>query len=252
MAWTMSWQANDFSQREGSWMSKKIELEGYPSLVFEESPDKVSDLTEVEPEPIPLTESEAGLKELNRSAESMLPAGLLDDITGDLHQESVNHSVWCSEGPQPYQPVKTVDVSTTVSMLASVLGKNTALHYEADGQKISTTGGNDFVAAQFSPESCQLATSPAASAAAPHKTAVQETSDPVGFNYYTAQHGDCVQYQGAACPKPSGLFGGGAWSANAVGGQAPAMLGRFCVFCGKPKHSLNQRFCSHCGSPVVA
>lgn len=126
-------------------------------------------------------------------------------------------------------------------------------------------GGNDFVAAQFSPESCQLATSPAASAAAPHKTAVQdswmawssgkfsealidleigeptptgwqrwqETSDPVGFNYYTAQHGDCVQYQvdavpccllsllfflafkwfcifcqGAACPKPSGLFGG--------------------------------------------
>jgi len=218
MAWTMSWQANDFSQREGSWMSKKIELEGYPSLVFEESPDKVSDLTEVEPEPIPLTESEAGLKELNRSAESMLPAGLLDDITGDLHQESVNHSVWCSEGPQPYQPVKTVDVSTTVSMLASVLGKNTALHYEADGQKISTT----------------------------------ETSDPVGFNYYTAQHGDCVQYQGAACPKPSGLFGGGAWSANAVGGQAPAMLGRFCVFCGKPKHSLNQRFCSHCGSPVVA
>lgn len=36
-------------------------------------------------------------------------------------------------------------------------------------------GGNDFVAAQFSPESCQLATSPAASAAAPHKTAVQDS-----------------------------------------------------------------------------
>lgn len=36
-------------------------------------------------------------------------------------------------------------------------------------------GGNDFVAAQFSPESCQMATSPAASAAAPHKTAVQDS-----------------------------------------------------------------------------
>ncbi|CAK9092977.1 unnamed protein product [Durusdinium trenchii] len=74
----------------------------------------------------------AGLRtEMHRSAESMLPAGLLDEI--DLHQECGSSNLSSSKSQQP------VDVSTTVSMLASVLGKNTALHYESDGRRISTT-----------------------------------------------------------------------------------------------------------------
>lgn len=247
---SVSSQANDFSQSMGSWKPNKMQLEGAFALVFEEPQDKASETTEVEPEPIPLADSEDRLKtELNRSAESMLPAGLLDDITGvtsDLHKEPVNRSIPCSQGLQP--PVKPVDVSTTVSMLASVLGKNTALHYEADGQRISTTGGNDFVTANF-PESRELAP-----VAPSWQSSGQEIPDNAQSfcNYYAMQQYGDIPYQGTMYAKPN-WFPGGSWSANAAGGAgAPSMRGRFCVFCGKPKHSPNQRFCSHCGNAVVA
>mmetsp|Transcript_5056 Transcript_5056/g.8257 ORF Transcript_5056/g.8257 Transcript_5056/m.8257 type:complete len:249 (+) Transcript_5056:58-804(+) len=246
---SVSWQVNDFSQSMGSWKPNKMQLEGAFGLVFEEPQDKSSETTEVEPEPMPLADREVRLNtELNRSEESMLPAGLLDDITGvtsDLHKEPVNRSIPCSQG---LQPVKPVDVSTTVSMLASVLGKNTALHYEADGQRISTTGGNDFVTANF-PESRELAPM-----APGWQSSGQEIADNAQSfcNYYAAQQYGDIPYQGTMYSKLNG-FPGGSWSANAAGGaNAPSMRGRFCVFCGKPKHSQNQRFCSHCGNAVVA
>ncbi|CAK9092853.1 unnamed protein product [Durusdinium trenchii] len=231
---SVAWQGNSFSQ--GSLMSK-MALEGVcsPSVLKEHQSQSI-EVAEVEPEPMPLADNEAGLRtEMHRSAESMLPAGLLDEI--DLHQECGSSNLSSSKSQQP------VDVSTTVSMLASVLGKNTALHYESDGRRISTTGGNDFATV------C-----PVESLSAPWQTNLgQEPVDNnvIGFNYCAfQQYGDTI-HQGGAYAKFDA--NPGAWTAHAVGGGAVhTMMGRFCVFCGKPKHSPNQRFCSHCGEAVVA
>ncbi|CAJ1392026.1 unnamed protein product [Effrenium voratum] len=130
------------------------------------------------------------------------------------------------------------DVPTTVSMLVSVLGKHTTLHYEADGQKVSTTGGNEF---SSDSDTASLPSLP---------TSWQDSAEALCgyYGYYQPQ-----VYQEAMCSIPNS--GQGFWDTGAVAagaGAVTAMPGRFCVFCGKPKHSSTQRFCSHCGEPVVA
>jgi len=310
-----------------AWVPNKLAWDGMnrKSGGFEEWYDKGSETTEAEPEPVPFADSE--VRSMPESptcpAESMLPAGLLDDIGLDMREGSIKptKSLMAGGDGQP------VDVSTTVNMLSSVLGKNAALHYEADGRIISVTGGNDFASAKASghypptalptqhaqplqahhapPLQAQHAQPLQAHHAPPlqahhapplqahHAPPLQAQHAPPlqaqplqalppqhmqqpatqgwqemgyaqdqesmygGYGYYPTEYGDGVQYQEqvdamyAPTAQPSCT---GAWAADAAqtGTLTQPMPGRFCVFCGKPKHSLAQRFCSHCGEMVVA
>lgn len=278
MASTM-WQAA--SSAPDFWVPGKLAWDGGSSRNYgigcEEWYDKGSgsETTEAEPEPVPYADSEARLPPPQTppcTAESMLPvlekAGLLEEIGTDLHEGSTKPPKWTAGGRES-QPV---DVSTTVNMLSSVLGKHASLHYEADGRMISVTGGNDFRAEKKPPAAPSYAAParlppvppgppapqvPPAEPVHPVQPAWQEMNYPMqdlqpeayyqGYGgYYPAMYGQYQESVEDVYAQPAQPVRSGAAA------LAQCTPGRFCVFCGKPKHSLTQRFCSHCGEMVVA
>mmetsp|Transcript_64659 Transcript_64659/g.115011 ORF Transcript_64659/g.115011 Transcript_64659/m.115011 type:complete len:259 (+) Transcript_64659:83-859(+) len=206
--------------------------------------------TEAEPEPAP------GLTPMNQ-AESMLPADLLEDIGFDELQDEVDIGA------------SKADVSQTMTMLMSILGKNASLHYQTNGQTISIQEGHQDESNDADVENFMQASGPAGTFGYQSLEHTEDYSD----NYFSDQHlqfagqyyGDAITYDASTMytmAHDQGFEGQwGSVPASTWGHEDDVkqprlrkqpMVGRFCVFCGKPKRSTSQRFCSFCGQHVVA
>jgi len=220
--------------------STSMKWSGWGSWAVEEWQEKDSETTEVEPEPAP------GLSHMDQ-ASSMLPADLLEDIGFDEKQDE--KVATCA-----------TDVSNTMTALMSVLGKNAGLRYQSGGQTISLQEVEEDDAGG---ENLLQAPRPSGGT---FEAGYQNLYSEDVSDYYCDQysqllwqhhgHSDATTYDSYSMAHLASEGWGSTWghddNSKHMRQRKQPMVGRFCVFCGKPKHSTSQRFCSFCGQQVVA